>query len=102
MKASKLAFQVVDKSREMARVMADPVYLRQLADLTAAHGGRAFTSDEIGELISMIKQRRQKAETPVVEKHRLGDGPVTGWLVFLIFTAALGVEWFLRRTWGMA
>ncbi|QDT09061.1 glutamine amidotransferase [Planctomycetes bacterium K23_9] len=97
-----LAFQVIDESREMARVMADPVYLKQLADLTSDHGGRAFSSDEIGELISTIKQRRRKAETPVVEKHRLGDGPLSGWIVFLLFAGCLSSEWFLRRKWGMA
>ncbi|MGB7346621.1 MAG: glutamine amidotransferase [Pirellulaceae bacterium] len=99
---ARLPFQAVDQSREMSRLMADPVYLKQLADLTADHGGRAFSPDEIGDLIQLIKQRRRRAETPVVEKHRLGDGPISGWLVFLFFAIALSTEWFLRRQWGMA
>jgi uncharacterized membrane protein len=100
--AEQLAFQVIDESREMSRVMADPVYLSQLADVTSRHGGRAFSSDELEELITIVKERRQKSETPVVEKHRLGDGPISGWIVFLVFSIALGTEWFLRRNWGMA
>ena len=92
-----LAFQVIDESRELARPMADPVYLKQLADLTSDHGGAAFLPDEIDQLITTIKQRRSLAETPVMEKFRLGDGPVTGWLLFGLFAGALSTEWLLRR-----
>ncbi len=97
-----LAFQVVDESRELAQPLADPVYLIQLADLTSEHGGAAFLPENIGELITTIQERRSMAETPVVEKFRLGDGPFTGWLLFGIFAGSLSTEWFLRRQWGLA
>ena len=97
-----MAFQVVDESRELAQPMADPVYLRQLAELTSDHGGAAFTPDEIDSLVEMIQQRRRRAETPIVEKYRLGDGPISGWILFSIFTGVLCSEWFLRRQWGLA
>ena len=97
-----LAFQVIDESRELAQPMADPVYLKQLADLTSDHGGAAFLPDEIDQLITTIKQRRSLAETPVIEKFRLGDGPFTGWLLFGLFAGALSTEWLLRRQWGLA
>ena len=100
--SEEVAFQVIDDSREMAQPMADPVYLRQLADLTARHGGAAFTPDEIEALINTIKQRRRQAETPIVEKFRLGDDPITGWMLFGWFAAAISTEWFLRRRWGLA
>ncbi|MDG2223126.1 MAG: glutamine amidotransferase [Rubripirellula sp.] len=99
---TEMAFQVIDESRELATPMADPVYLRQLAELTADHGGGAFTPDEVDQLIETIQQRRQRAETPVVEKHRLGDGPISGWMLFLLFAGALSTEWYLRRQWGLA
>lgn len=97
-----LAFQVVDESRELAQPMADPVYLRQLADLTADHGGAAFTPDQMDRLLDVIAQRRRRAETTIVEKLRLGDGPISGWLLFVVFGSALSVEWWLRRRWGLA
>ncbi|MEE2936368.1 MAG: glutamine amidotransferase [Planctomycetota bacterium] len=100
--ATEMAFQVIDESRELALPMADPVYLQQLAELTVNHGGGAFTPDEIDQLIETIQQRRQRAETPVVEKHRLGDGPFSGWMLFLLFAGALSTEWYLRRQWGLA
>lgn len=100
--AEELAFQVIDDSREMAQPLADPVYLRQLAELTSRHGGDSFTADEIDELVETIRQRRRKAETPIVEKFRLGDDPITGWMLFGWFAAAISTEWFLRRRWGLA
>lgn len=100
--AEEIAFQVVDQSRELARPMADPVYLRQLAQLTAEQGGAAFAPDEIDQLIDTIALRRRQAETPIVEKFRLGDGPLSGWIVFVVFAVALAAEWFLRRRWGIA
>jgi uncharacterized membrane protein len=100
--SEEVAFQVIDESRELAQPMADPLYLRQLAELTARHGGGAYTADEIASLIDKIRQLRRDAEMPVVEKFRLGDDPVSAWILFLWFTAALTAEWFLRRRWGLA
>ncbi len=100
--ADEVAFQVTESSRELARPMADPVYLQQLADLTSSHGGGAYDPGQIDQLIETIRSKRRTAQTPVVEKQRLGDGPISGWAVFLIFAAAMSGEWFLRRRWGMA
>ncbi|WP_372897863.1 VWA domain-containing protein [Stieleria sp.] len=96
-----VAFQVTETSRELARPMADPVYLKQLADLTSDHGGASFDPQQIDALIDAIAQKRRSAETPVIEKNRLGDGPASGWLVFTLFAGMLSAEWFLRRRWGM-
>ena len=100
--SEELPFQVIDESRELAQPMADPVYLRQLAELTADHGGAAFTADEIESLIETIQQRRRQAETPIIERFRLGDDPISGWILFVLFAGALSIEWFLRRQWGLA
>ena len=97
-----VAFQVIDDSRELAQPMADPVYLRQLAELTSRNGGAAFRPDETDALVETIKRRRRQAETPIVEKFRLGDDPITGWMLFGCFALAISSEWFLRRKWGLA
>ncbi|QDT07011.1 hypothetical protein K227x_54350 [Rubripirellula lacrimiformis] len=99
---TELAFQVIDQSRELAQPMADPMYLRQLAGLTADHGGASFDPGQISELVDTILDRRKQAQSPVVEKLRLGDGPWTGWPLFGIFAVAMSAEWWLRRRWGMA
>lgn len=96
-----VAFQVTATSRELSRPLADPVYMKQLADLTAGHGGGAFDPQRMDDLVDMIAEKRRSAETPVIEKKRLGDGPKSGWLVFTLFAGTLSVEWLLRRQWGM-
>ena len=96
-----IAFQVIDQSLELSRPMADPVFLQQLAHQTAAQGGRSFRPDEMSELLEVITQRREMAETAIIEKNRLGDGPKTGWPMFLLFAGALSTEWFLRRRWHL-
>ena len=93
---------MIDDSRELAQPMADPVYLRQLAELTSRNGGAAFRPDETDALVETIKRRRRQAETPIVEKFRLGDDPITGWMLFGCFALAISSEWFLRRKWGLA
>lgn len=96
-----IAFQVLDENLELANPMADPVYLRQLADLTADQNGRAFEPTEIDALAELIQKLRRENVAPVVEKKRLGDGPISGWSVFLLFASALCAEWILRRRWGL-
>lgn len=98
---ARVAFQVTETSRELERPMADPVYMEQLANLTADHGGGAFEPTSIDELIDRIASKRKGAETPVIDKARLGDGPLSGWIVFVLFAGPLSAEWFLRRRWGL-
>ncbi len=96
-----IEFQVTSDNAEMSDPTADPVFLRQLADITADQGGRSFQPDRVEELIEMIRRSRQKNVTTVVSKARLGDGPLSGWIVFVLFAAALTLEWLLRRRWGL-
>ena len=96
------AFQVIDESRELASPMADPSLLRQLAGITSEQGGAAFEPDDIDALVETVKNRRRDSESPIVEKFRLGDGPVSGWILFTLFAGALSAEWLLRRRWGLA
>jgi len=96
------AFQVVDNDRERARPLADPAMLGQLASLTATAGGRVYTPDQVDGLLETIRQNRQDAVTPVIERKRLGNDPLSGWLLLATFVALLASEWFLRRRWGLA
>ncbi|MEM0924493.1 MAG: hypothetical protein AAGJ83_00510 [Planctomycetota bacterium] len=98
----RVAFQVTETSRELSRPTADPVYLNQLANLTSKHGGASFDPARVDELIEVIRERRKSAETPIVEKSRLGEGPISGWIVFILFASSLSLDWYLRRRWGMA
>ncbi|MEM9827791.1 MAG: hypothetical protein AAF958_14465 [Planctomycetota bacterium] len=96
------SIQIVERNIELERPAADLEWLRQLAAITEDHGGAAFRPEQVNELIQTIRDRRLKSVTPVTDRYRWGDDPLTAWLTYLIFTAALATEWTLRRKWSMA
>lgn len=98
---AELLFQVVDIDAELSRPMAEITHMEQLAALTESAGGRAFRPEAIDELIATVARLRQSAVLPIVEKYRLGDGPISGWFMMLCFATLLSVEWFLRKRWGL-
>ncbi|MEX0824641.1 MAG: glutamine amidotransferase, partial [Pirellulaceae bacterium] len=83
------AFQVVDDDRERARPLADPAMLEQLSALTVTAGGRVYTPEQIDELMETIRKDRRESVSPVIDRKRLGDDPLSGWLLFLVFVALL-------------
>jgi uncharacterized membrane protein len=96
------SFQIVDQDAELRQPFADHTYLSQLASQTANSGGAMFLPDSIDELIDLITQLRRNAESPVVQKYRLGDTPTSAWPLFIVLSGLLGTEWYLRRRWGLA
>jgi uncharacterized membrane protein len=96
------SFQVLDQEAELRQPFADHTYLAQLSMQTAAAGGAMFLPNEIDELINVITQLRRNSQAPVVQKYRLGDTPMSAWPLFIGLTSLLGVEWYLRRRWGLA
>jgi uncharacterized membrane protein len=101
-RSAAIDFQVIDDTRELAMVATDHELLRQLSAASEETGGRSFRPEQVSELVEEIQSRRTRAERIVIEKSRLGDDPVSGWLVFGVFAIALCTEWALRRRWGVA
>jgi uncharacterized membrane protein len=100
--AGEMSFQVIDRDVELSQPVAEISRLEQLATLTESAGGRSFRTDEVDSLIEQIRSLRQKSVLPVVEKYRLGDDWLSGWLLTLVFVGMLGSEWYLRKRWGLA
>ncbi|TWU63082.1 glutamine amidotransferase [Crateriforma conspicua] len=100
-KDTSLGFEVLQDIAELSRSSADPVLMRQLAGLTRQSGGQSFGVDQTDELVDLIRRSRQRNVATIVQKNRLGDGPISGWIMYLLFATALGSEWILRRRWGM-
>lgn len=96
------SFQILDQEAELRQPFADHTYLSQLAMQTAAAGGAMFLPNEVDELINLITQLRQNSQAPVVQKYRLSDTPRSAWPLFIGLASLLGIEWFLRRRWGLA
>lgn len=100
--AAELPFQVIDDTRELAARNTDHALLERLALITEAAGGESYRSDQMAALIERIGNQRRRAERVVIEKWRLGDSALSGWLVFSTFASCLCMEWALRRRWGLA
>ncbi len=99
---AEILFQVLDIDIELSNPVAEISRMEQLAALTESAGGRSFRADQVNELIEQIQSIRQKSELPVVEKFRLGDDRWSGWILTTLFVGLLGLEWYYRKSWGMA
>lgn len=100
--SASVPFQVIDDTRELVADRTDHALLERIASATSAAGGEAFRTDQVDQLVERIVDQRRRAQRVVIEKKRVGDDPISGWLIFLLFAGALSVEWYLRRQWGLA
>ncbi|QDU91469.1 hypothetical protein Pla175_48980 [Pirellulimonas nuda] len=83
---------------ELDRPAADPALLAQLAQMTAPAGGRLLAAEELPALLAELAQREPELEEEVVARITLWDN----WPVLLAMVTLLGVEWWLRKRWGLA
>lgn len=90
-----------DVSDEMLRVAADPVFLGRVA---AAGGGRSLRLEDLPGFLRELRDQpvvnlkpKPKYRPDWRRNHSGGFLPL--WLV--VFVTLLGVEWALRRLWGM-
>jgi hypothetical protein len=94
-------FIVYQDDTEMLRQAMDDDFLKKLA---LAGGGKALRADELGKFLTDlatkgIAEGQHKARYwPDWRQQSLG-GFIP--LLFLLFVAILGLEWGLRRHWGM-
>jgi len=69
---------------------------RLLQELAGSTGGEYFDADEAGRVAELIPDRETIRVQPVTT--RLWDNP----FIYLVFVAAVGTEWFLRKRRDMA
>jgi len=95
-------FLVYQDTAELARQAADHEFMARLA---AAGGGKTFRAEELPRFLQELRgqplpqQARARTELyPDWRRNRLSLF-LPGFL--LLFVTLLGLEWFLRRSWGM-
>jgi hypothetical protein len=87
-------FLVIEQDLELDNASADAGVMDSLAAMT---GGKSLVSEELpGALKQLGLQGESLVETTEV-KQNLWDT----WLLFLIMVGILGVEWYLRKRWGL-
>jgi hypothetical protein len=83
-------FLVPDQDLELDRPAAEPSVMAQLAEMTKPAGGAALAAEELPDLLKRLAEK-------VVAKVTYWDT----WPFLLLFVGLLGVEWFLRKRWGL-
>jgi hypothetical protein len=88
-------FLVEQQDIELDNASADADTLKSLAALT---GGQTVAPEELGDLIERLAQQTSQFEVlqPPEEKTFWDT-----WPFFLTLVALLGVEWYLRKRWGL-
>ena len=87
-------FLVYDQDLELDNPAADRGTLESLAAMTE---GRTVAPEQLSELFASIKTQLQQLEVETLVKRTLWDT----WPFFLLLVALLGVEWWLRKKWGL-
>lgn len=95
--SSRARFLVPDQDLELDRPGAEPTLLAGLAKLTEAAGGQALAPEELPALVRKLAAEKPEMKTEVIERRTYWDK----WPFMLLFIAVVGVEWFLRKRWGL-
>ena len=95
--ATEARFLVPQQDVELDRPAAEPSLMAQLAEMTAAAGGKALAPEELPSLLADLAAEPPKLHEEVVARATYWDT----WPFFLAFVALLGGEWYLRKRWGL-
>jgi uncharacterized membrane protein len=90
-------FLVPDQDLELDRPAAEPSLMAQLAEMTKPAGGAALAPEELPDLLKRLADKPPELKEEVIAKVTYWDT----WPFFLLFVGLLGVEWFLRKRWGL-
>jgi hypothetical protein len=87
-------FTVFRQDLELANPRANPLLMRQLAEVTT---GGVRLPEEISAVFEEIAARPPTFET----QEQWSFTPWDTWPMFLLLTACMSMEWFLRKRWGL-
>lgn len=87
-------FLVFQQDLELDNAAADAASLESLAAMT---GGESLAPEQLSELIERLAQNTESLELEQETKEPFWDT----WPFFLILVGLLGVEWYLRKRWGL-
>ncbi len=88
-------FLVYQRDLELENPAADFPAMQRWASLTPE--GKAFTAAEFSQLIELLEAIPGQLEIETTTRLELWDH----WLVMVVFVSLLGLEWYLRKRWGL-
>ncbi len=87
-------FLVFRQDLELDNASADVTTMESLAAMT---GGQSLAPEQLPELLERLGQTTEELEVRTETKRTLWDC----WPFFLLLVGLLGVEWYLRKRWGL-
>ena len=99
--SAELVFWVQDNSRELAQATADWQMMSNLVAAGAAAGSELFLPEDVGKLITQLRQRQEASQMLITQRRRLGDTAGDSWLYLVLFAGLMSAEWALRKRWQM-
>ncbi len=87
-------FLVYQQDLELDNPAADRALLESLASMTR---GKSIAPEQLPSLLEELSRAAEKLQVEMQTKHTLWDT----WPFFFLFVALLGVEWYLRKKWGL-
>jgi hypothetical protein len=87
-------FLVFDQDLELDNPSADPTAMASLAAMT---GGESLAPEQFGELLDRLKTYPEQLEIEIQTRRELYDNP----FLFTLLVCAMGIEWYLRKKWGL-
>jgi hypothetical protein len=92
--SARARFLVIRQDLELDNPSADADTLKSLAAMT---GGRSLAPEQLPELIRELTENTQQLDVQQETKKTFWDT----WAFFLTVVALLGLQWYLRKRWGL-
>ena len=92
--STRARFLVFQQDLELDNPAADP---QLLASLSAMTGGESVPPEQLASLLERVKKAPLNLEVETQEKIELWDN----WGFLLLLATLLGLEWYLRKRWGL-
>ena len=92
--SARARFLVFQQDLELDNAAADAATLESLATMT---GGRSLAPEQLPDLIQRVIADTQHLEIQQETKTTFWDT----WWFFLTLVGLLGLEWYLRKRWGL-
>lgn len=93
-------FLVFDRDIELSNPAADPDLMASLAAWTRQDGGRAVPPEELPKLLALLAEKPPEYEERQT-RWKLAGTSGNAWILLVLMTAVLSIEWFLRKRWRL-
>jgi uncharacterized membrane protein len=94
-------FLVDKQDLELDNAAADPGLLASLAKTTESWGGQALFPEDLPILLARLKDAPKELDVEIETRWTFGGQTSDAAGLLLVVVALFGVEWFLRKKWGL-